>query len=142
MWHFRREFPSLRVPLVTVEERIAQFREVRRKGLIPHHRARSKKAKDASRQQLREERARLYQEAYHDSVGEVLALTVSEVLHITRAEVLRDPKLRTPGGYRHPGLKGIMSMTWDDGLPLLLSRSGRYGFFPKLPKPTPQPNCP
>jgi hypothetical protein len=29
MWHFLREFPSLRVPLVTVEERIAQFREAK-----------------------------------------------------------------------------------------------------------------
>jgi hypothetical protein len=54
------------------------------------------------------ERRRIFQEAHHDilkSPGEVDALTSSTALGIERADVLRDPKLRTPeNGYTHAAL--------------------------------------
>ena len=67
-------------------------------------RSRSKHEKDKARQDTREERKRLFQEAFHDnigSIGEVDALTGSEALEVNRGDVLRDPKIR---GYRHPCL--------------------------------------
>jgi hypothetical protein len=91
---------------------------------------------------LREERARLFQEAYHDqlnSVGEIDALTSGIALDVVPGDVLWDPKLR---GYQHPGLRQLFDMPLDEQITLMLSRKGRYGCFPKLPPPTPQPNCP
>jgi len=66
-------------------------------------RARSKREKDKARFDSRLERARLFQEAFHDniqSIGEVDALTTSEALEVNRGDVLRDPKL----SYIHPCL--------------------------------------
>jgi hypothetical protein len=68
-------------------------------------RSRSKREKDKARQDTRDERKRLFSEAYHDnihSLGEVDALTSSEALDVNRGDVLRDPKLRQP--YAHPCL--------------------------------------
>lgn len=67
-------------------------------------RSRSKREKDKTRQDTRDERKRLFSEAFHDnvhSIGEVDALTGSEALSIDRGDVLQDPKIR---GYRHPNL--------------------------------------
>jgi hypothetical protein len=67
-------------------------------------RSRSKREKDKARQDTRDERRRLFSEAFHDnvhSIGEVDALTGSETLEVNRGDVLRDPKLR----YIHPCLK-------------------------------------
>jgi hypothetical protein len=67
-------------------------------------RSRSKREKDKTRQDTRDERQRLFKEAFHDnidSLGEVDALTGSEALSIDRGDVLRDPKIRE---YRHPSL--------------------------------------
>ena len=67
-------------------------------------RSRNKHEKDKARQDTRNERKRLFQEAFHDnidSIGEVDALTGSEALEVNRGDVLRDPKIR---GYRHPCL--------------------------------------
>jgi len=67
-------------------------------------RSRSKCEKDKARQDTRDERKRLFSEAFHDnvhSIGEVDALTGSEALEVNRGDVLRDPKLR----YIHPCLK-------------------------------------
>jgi hypothetical protein len=73
-------------------------------------RSRSKREKDKSRLDIREERKRLFQEAFYDtgygphpSIGEVDALAGSKTLAIDRADVLRDPKLRN---YVHPSLRG------------------------------------
>jgi hypothetical protein len=66
-------------------------------------RSRSKREKDKARQDTRDERKRLFQEAFHDnidSIGEVDALTGSEALDVNRGDVLRDPKL----SYIHPCL--------------------------------------
>lgn len=68
-------------------------------------RSRSKREKDKARQDTRDERQRLFKEAFHDnvgSVGEVDALTGSVVLDVNCGDVLRDPKLRSP--YLHPSL--------------------------------------
>jgi len=67
-------------------------------------RSRSKHEKDKAHQDTRDERKRLFSEAFHDnidSIGEVDALTGSEALEVNRGDVLRDPKLR----YVHPSLK-------------------------------------
>jgi len=82
--------------------------ELRRLGLIPQHRGGRKKLRDQAHQSLYEEKRRIFHEAYKDvtnSPGEVVARTTSERLDIHPAEVLRDPKLRVPGGYQHPGLR-------------------------------------
>jgi len=66
-------------------------------------RSRNKHEKDKARQDTRDERKRLFSEAFHDnidSLGEVDALTGSEALEVNRGDVLRDPKLR----YVHPSL--------------------------------------
>ena len=60
---------------------------------------------DKARQDTRDERKRLFQEAFHDnidSLGEVDTLTGSDPLDINPGDVLRDPKLRLP--YVHPCL--------------------------------------
>jgi hypothetical protein len=65
-------------------------------------RSKSKREKDKVRQDTRDERKRLFSEAFHDnidSIGEVDALTGSEALSIDRGNVLPDPET---GGYRHP----------------------------------------
>jgi hypothetical protein len=67
-------------------------------------RARSKREKDKARQDARDERKRLFSEAFHDninSLGEVDSLTASESLNVDRGDVLRDPKIPE---YRHPSL--------------------------------------
>ena len=59
-------------------------------------RSRSKREKDKARQDTRDERKRLFSEAFHDnvhSIGEVDALTGSEALEVNRGDILRDPKL-------------------------------------------------
>jgi hypothetical protein len=76
------------------------------RDLLPgptRRRSRSKQEKDKSRLDRRLERQRLFDEAFHDnvhSIGEVDALTGSDVLDVSRADVLRDPKI----GYLHPSL--------------------------------------
>lgn len=88
----------------TMGERITAFRNAKREGLVRPHKSPSKRERDQARMANFEERERLFHEAFHDnidSLGEVDALTSSEVLGIGRAEVLRDPKVR---GYRHPKL--------------------------------------
>jgi len=139
-----------------VQERILQFREAKRKALVPHRRAKSKQVKDASRQSLREERQRIFQEAYHDrleNVGEIDALSSNTILAIDRAEVLYDPNLKPSSllwnpklppsrGYQHPHLRRLFDLSLEEQITLMLSRKGRYKFFAKLPRPTPQPNCP
>ena len=67
-------------------------------------RSRSKREKDKARQDIRDERKRLFSEAFHDNInsfGEVVSLTASELLNVARGDVLRDPKIRE---YRHPSL--------------------------------------
>ncbi len=67
-------------------------------------RSRSKREKDKARQDTRDERQRLFKEAFHDnidSIGEVDALSGSGALDVSRGDVLRDPKIRE---YRHPSL--------------------------------------
>jgi len=67
-------------------------------------RSRGKREKDKARQDTRDERKRLFQEAFRDnvhSIGEVDALTGSEPLNVDRGDVLRDPKIPE---YRHPSL--------------------------------------
>ena len=66
-------------------------------------RCRSKREKDKTRQDTRDERKRLFREAFHDNIdsrGEVDALTGSDMLSVDRGDVLRDPKLK----YIHPSL--------------------------------------
>ena len=141
IWHFRREQIAAPPPGRTIDSRIEQFREAKRNGMVPHSRTRRNQDQDGLRLERRQERRRLFKEGRHFKGGEVVALTDSDPLDILRADVLQDPNIRTPGGYIHPHLKEVVKMAWDDGLPLLLSRKGRYGFFPKLSKPTPQPHC-
>jgi hypothetical protein len=53
-------------------------------------RSRSKREKHKSRRDIREERKRLFLEAFHDnidSIGEVDALTESQTLNVDRADV-------------------------------------------------------
>jgi hypothetical protein len=67
-------------------------------------RSRTKHEKDKARQDTRDERKRLFSEAFNDnidSIGEVDALTESEALDVNRGDVLRDSKIR---GYVHPCL--------------------------------------
>jgi hypothetical protein len=101
-WHFRKTQAPPALPL-SIASRIQHFQECKRLGEIPHTRARSKQKKDQTRARIREERQRILHEAFHDnvdSVGEVDALTDSQLLDVSRGEVLRDPKVR----YVHPSL--------------------------------------
>ena len=69
----------------------------------------SKHEKDKARLDFRLERQRLFQEVFHDnidSIGEVDALTGSEVLEVNRGDVLRNPKL----SYIHPCLNQDRSL--------------------------------
>jgi hypothetical protein len=91
-----------------VEELRVEFHEDIRSGRIPYRRgrARSKQTKDLKHWQQREERTRILNEAHHDvleSPGEIDALTNSETLHVSRGEVLKDPKQRPY--YLHPCLQ-------------------------------------
>ena len=64
--------------------------------LYKRTRCKSKHEKDKARLDLRLERQRLFQEAFHDNIniiGEVDALTGSDALDVNRGDVLRDPKL-------------------------------------------------
>jgi len=61
--------------------------------LYKRTRCKSKHEKDKARLDFRLERQRLFQEAFHDNIGEVDALTGSEALDVNRGGVLRDPKL-------------------------------------------------
>lgn len=103
-WHQRRERRTI---AKTIDERRREFHEDIHNGKIPYRRtrARSKQVKDAKHFDAWQERKRILKEAHYDnvnSIGEVDALTSSEVLGIGRGEVLRDPKLRC---YVHPSLK-------------------------------------
>ena len=95
----------------TTDELSADFHENIRSGRIPYRRcrARGKQLKDAEHLDAYRERKRIFQEAFHDnvdSIGELDALTDSPILGISRAEVLRDPKVRVNGHpYVHPGLR-------------------------------------
>ena len=115
MWAFRRQQqpePGTK-PLIIpnpVDEKIAAFREARRRGLIPHTRSASKKSKDLAHNFLHQERLRLFTEAFWDHVdskGEVDALTPSESLGVSRGDVLFDIKIHggVRRGYTHPGLR-------------------------------------
>ena len=107
----------------SVQLRILAFREAKLRSRVPRVRARSKQVKDHVHDDLHAERRRLFHEGYCDqleSLGEVDALTSSELLDINSAEVLTDPKL----SYEHPQLKKWFSiMSLDEQIVLMGGRS-------------------
>ena len=110
-WAYRKEAAALRV-LVAREsaESICVQRFTDDRASRRSHRSHNKQLKDRAHGERRKEKQRIFDEAHHDvidSPGEVDALTNSKVLRIERADVLRDPKLRTPAnGYTHAFLRG------------------------------------
>jgi len=111
LWDERKKVlaaKSEKVPLLTsvfsVSSRIRIAGSTEAPQGPTRRRSRGKREKDKTRQDARDERRRLFQEAFHDnvdSIGEVDARTGSEALSVDRGDVLRDPKIP---GYRHPSL--------------------------------------
>jgi len=143
MWAYHKnKDPETTQPPESVQLRILAFHEAKLRSRVPRVRARSKQVKDQLHEDLHAERRRLFQEGYRDqlrSLGEVDALTSSQILDINPAEVLTDPKLR----YEHPQLKKWFSpMSLDEQIVLMGGRSltgrpedagysSRYAFFPR-----------
>ena len=132
MWAYHKnKDPETTQPPESVQLRILAFHEAKLRSRVPRVRARSKQVKDQVHENLHAERRRLFQEGYRDqlrSLGEVDALTSSQILDINPADVLTDPKL----GYEHPQLKKCFSpMSLDEQIVLMagvhLLKSHRSG---------------